>query len=107
VCVWKVKIVRLDAKQQLLHLPLPASAAIPFTYVSEYKQLSPNSLLLSFVDPNTPARAKRYKVVRHHGGVWTSIPGTWLRDRSAKDGDAVLVTQPTPDTFLLELERQP
>lgn len=105
--MWTIDLTSVNDQQILLYLPLALADSLPKAYLAEFKQLSANQLRLSFVDPATPARAKRYKVVRHNSGAWVSVPRPWLRDRSARKSDVLHVTQTTPETFLIDLIRKP
>jgi hypothetical protein len=95
--MWTLVLSDIDTKQTLLYLPLDTARAVPSAYQAEFNQQPKLDIIeLTFVDPNTPARAKRYKVVRHNGSIWTSVPRPWLRDRSARNGDSLMVTQASP-----------
>lgn len=94
--------------QPLLYLPTDFVASFPDHYEAEFRQVAPNVMELRLVDPKTPAKAKRYSVVKHNGATWTSIPKAWLRDRGARSGDQVLLAQSiTQDSFSLHLVKLP
>lgn len=48
---------------------------------------SRDRLTLFVVDAAAPARNKRYKISRHKGSAFVSVPRTWLRDMRARTGD--------------------
>lgn len=77
--------------QPLLYFPADWLANFPANHVGQFRQISTKEMELELVDPKSPARAKRYKIVRHNGGAWVSIPKPWLRDQSAKKGDTIRI----------------
>jgi hypothetical protein len=98
----------VESKQQLMHLPLDFVRRYPESYEAEFKDVRGGLLVMRIVDPRSPQKAKRYRVVRHHGGAWVSIPRPWLRDRSARDGDEVeLLASNEPDVFYIRLNKKP
>jgi hypothetical protein len=86
---------------------LPLDLAIPDAYVAEFHQASVHTLALTFVDSETAAQDKRYRVVRHNGSLWTSVPRPWLRYQFARDGDWLLGTRLTRRSFAIEFVRAP
>jgi hypothetical protein len=97
----------VDSKQQLMMLPLDYVRRYPDSYEAEFKELRGGVLQLHIVDPRSPQRAKRYRVVRHHGSAWVSVPRPWLRDRSARDGDEVeLLASADPDAMYFRFIRK-
>jgi hypothetical protein len=75
--------------QPLLYFPAGFLDSKPDNVLVEYRQASVKELELKLVDPKSPARSKRYKIVRHNSGNWTSIPKPWLHNVSAKAGDSI------------------
>jgi hypothetical protein len=99
----------VDHKQQLMHLPMDFVRRYPPSYEAEFKPI-PNGLLsLRIVDPRSTAMVKRYRVIRHHGGAWVSVPRPWLRDRSARDGDEIelLAVADEAEIFYIRFNRKP
>jgi hypothetical protein len=78
-----------DKQQQLLHLPWEWVLCYTEDSEADFREVQRGVLKLELLDKTVKARDKRYKVVRHNGAGWTSLPRTWLRDRKAKDGDTV------------------
>lgn len=78
--------------QPLLHLPAVWAAQFPRHYRAEFREISVSILEMVMVEPKSPARFRRYRIVRHNSGIWTSIPRPWLRDCSARVGDLIEVT---------------
>jgi hypothetical protein len=103
--MWNLLLFKVDSQQTLLYLPKDIGG-IPREYVAEFTYPKVDALELTLVDPDTPARERRYQVVRHHGGVWTSVPRPWLRDRSARDGDYLRITRLSWYSFAIELVRE-
>lgn len=92
-----------QTKQQLLLLPLDFVRQYTEDSLVEFKQVEKGVLALRMVDPKTPQRERRYKIVRHHGSAWVSIPRPWLRDRNAKDNDEIEVWSTLDDCNILYL----
>jgi hypothetical protein len=81
----------VTALQQKLYLPLPMVREVPPMWLVEFRERPAGLIQLVFVDHKTPAFSKRYRVVRHHGSAWVSVPRTWLQHRNAKDGDTFVL----------------
>jgi transcriptional regulator with XRE-family HTH domain len=103
---WNLMLRNVEKQQTILYLPLDL-AAIPDAYVAEFHQASVHTLTLTFVDSETAAQDWRYKIVRHNGSLWTSVPRPWLRYQSARAGDWLLVTRLTRRSVAIELVRTP
>lgn len=75
----------------------------------EFDQPDVDILVLRLVTPRTDNHSsfnKRYRVVRHHGTHWTSIPKLWLRDRGAAPGDRIEVYRHASEpSLILQLKR--
>lgn len=89
--------------QPLLYFPLHALDAVSSGTAVEYIQ-NLKTLELTLVAPRGSGRTRRYKIVRHHGACWTSLPKPWLRYLSPKAGDMLDVvwrdaTAPTMATI--------
>jgi hypothetical protein len=91
--------------QPLLYFPAGFLAGKDEALLVEYRQPGVKQLELRMVEPKSAARSKRYKVVRHNSGAWTSIPRQWLKDQSAKAGDLVEVVW-RDATALLTLKKR-
>ena len=104
---WNLALRNVHTQQALLYLPQDI-ASIPARFQAEFNQPSIDTLILTFVEPNVPARVwdRRYKVQRRNGSIWTSVPRPWLRDQ-AREGDSLRVTRLWPRSFAIKLIRAP
>ena len=107
-----VRLVSLEdvyTKQQRVRLPPKFMRQFPDHYEAEFNFPRVNLISLQIVDPQTPARAKRYGVARQNGSYAVSIPRPWLHDVSARDGDEIELcrSDETPDTLYLRFKRKP
>lgn len=102
---WNLALRNVHTQQALLYLPKDI-ASIPVRFQAEFNQPSIDTLILTFVEPNVPARVwdRRYKVQRRNGSIWTSVPRPWLRDQ-AREGDSLRVTRLWPRSFAIKLIR--
>lgn len=92
-----VVVKDIDTKQQLLMLPMTFVRRHDSGSLVEFTELDVNTLALALVDPRTPLTAKRYKLVVHNGGAQVSVPRSWLRNLSVKDGDSIELCE-SPDS---------
>lgn len=84
------RIVLDDLAQQPL-LYFPAGFLDRSETHVEFSQPNPRTMTLHIVQAKAKVKTKRYRIVHHHGSSWVSLPKPWLRDQSAKPGDAVTV----------------
>jgi hypothetical protein len=83
-----IDVIDPDKKQTVVTLlpdfirPFPADTPVEF-------RASKDTLTLTLANPLSPATVKRYKITRHSGSAFVSIPRSWLRDRNAKTGDRI------------------
>jgi len=86
--------------QPLLYFPRNLLANVTADTEVEYVEHL-KTLDLKLVPSKAPGRRSRhYKIVRHHGSAWTSIPKPWLRYLSPKSGDTIIIEwrEATADT---------
>jgi hypothetical protein len=91
------KIITLGSldKQPLLYFPSEFIEKYASAFwVVDYRNVGVRSLELRVVDPKSTRPSsifKFFKIVRHNGAVWTSVPKNWLRDIGANAGDRLEV----------------
>ena len=78
-----------DKQQTVVTIPPDIARVFPSDTLVEFRP-SRDTLTLTLVNPFSPAGGiKRYKITRHSGSSFVSIPRSWLRDRNAKAGDRI------------------
>jgi hypothetical protein len=103
-----ITLEEADTKQQLMPLPLDWVRRYPDSFEAEFKELRGGVLELRIVDPRSATKSKRYRIVRHHGSSWVSVPRPWLRDRAARNGDEVELRAGTdPEVMYLFFWKKP
>lgn len=97
-----------QTKQQRLRLPPKFVQQYPEHYEAEFDFPRVDTLSLRIVDPQSPARQKRYGIARQKGSYAVSLPRPWLQDVSARDGDTVELckSDDTPDILYVRFKRK-
>jgi len=76
--------------QHLIYLPSDTFKHFPDDRVyAEFYQGSATQLTLRIVGENQPLVAKRYKLVKHNGSVWVSVPRYWVGDMNLAPDDSI------------------
>ena len=88
-------------KQTALLLPPDTVRKFPEEWVAEFTSKGNGQFTLTIVNPATSAALKRYKIVRHKGSAYVSVPRNWLRENRAKAGDWLDLTTTHDDARIL------
>lgn len=106
--ILREQVIRDGGKlQQKLYLPLSLVNDYSPIWCIEFHEKPAGLVQVVFVNPREPAFSKRYRVVRHHGSAWVSVPRTWLQHLDAQDGDKVVLFEDDGKLFLRHQKQEP